>query len=490
MALFHMQTNVKSIDFREMPLMTVISESLKFIAHKAVSKLEEQIGKGVQIDKIRWVLTVPALWSEEHKLFMRKAAVEAGIIDHSNSSNLLLCLEPEGASIQCREDAEDSLKEKMVKDSVILVLDCGGGTVDITVHKLTSNPDENFLCEEILPSSGGCEWGSKFVDQYFEEFLKDFFGKDLYEIYLKNAVARLEILKHFEMLKRKFNPGVDERSRLQLSYLSDELTQNKLSELVERHNKNSPSEINLKQRGSSIIDLPPALMCCFFKPLFENIMSKVETLLEQSYNKVGYKAKFIFMVGGFSESPYLKAEIKKRFENENLSILVPRRPQVSVIRGACMYGLNPRTITSRIAKKTYGINTLTTFDHERHPEEKKVVIEGEDFCEDVFDIFVRKNESVSIDEFHTKTYCPVRSRQTVMRIIFYTTDATEVEFVDEKGISQLGELSIDIGKPFQSVEDKTVKVTLMFGTTHIYATATNKDATEIKKCEFKFDAST
>jgi len=30
---------------------------------------------------------------------MRKAAVEAGIVDHVNSPNLLLCLEPEGASI-------------------------------------------------------------------------------------------------------------------------------------------------------------------------------------------------------------------------------------------------------------------------------------------------------------------------------------------------------------------------------------------------------
>lgn len=482
-----MQTMVKSIDGREMPLMTVIAESLKFIANRALAKLEEQIGKGVQLNKIRWVLTVPALWSEEHKLFMRKAAKEAGIIDYSNSPNLLLCLEPEGASIQCREDAEGTLKEKMTKDTVVLVLDCGGGTVDITVHKLKSNPEENFLCEEILPSSGGCEWGSKYVDKYFEEFLKEFFGNDLYNIYLKNAVARLEILKHFEMLKRKFNPGKDDRSRLQLSYLSEELSQSKLNELVEKHNKSNPQEIHIKQRGSSCVDLPPALMMSFFQPLFENIMSKVESLLDQSYKKVGYQAKFIFMVGGFSESPYLKSEIKTRFEKGELSILVPRRPQVSVIRGACMYGLNPRTITSRIAKKTYGINTLTTFDPERHPEEKKVIIEGEDFCEDVFDVFVKKNESVSIDEFHTKTYCPVRSRQTVMRIIFYCTDATDVEFVDEKGVNQLGELNIDIGKPFQSVEDKTVKVTLMFGTTHIYATATNKDATEIKKCEFKFD---
>ena len=64
-----------------------------------------------------------------------------------------------------------------------------------------------------------------------------------------------------------------------------------------------------------------------------------------------------------------------------------------------MFGLNPRSITSRISKKTYGINTLTTFDPNRHTDEKKVVIEGEDFCEDV-----------GIDEVHIKTYCPVRAR--------------------------------------------------------------------------------
>lgn len=131
------------------------------------------------------------------------------------------------------------------------------------------------------------------------------------------------------------------------------------------------------------------------------------------------------MVGGFSESPYLKSEIKKNFEEQSagkINVLVPRRPQVSVIRGACLFGLNPRSITSRISKLTYGINTLTTYDPARHAEEKKVVIEGEDFCEDVFDAFVKRGEAVGIDEVHVKTYCPVRARQTVMRIIFYCTE--------------------------------------------------------------------
>ena len=53
---------------------------------------------------------MPALWSEEHKQFMRKAALEAEIIDNLSSPNLLLCLEPEGASISVREDAEETVK--------------------------------------------------------------------------------------------------------------------------------------------------------------------------------------------------------------------------------------------------------------------------------------------------------------------------------------------------------------------------------------------
>lgn len=138
-------------------------------------------------------------------------------------------------------------------------------------------------------------------------------------------MGRLDVLKHFEMLKRKFNPGVDERSRLQLSYLGEGLSAGKLKELVATYNGSHPPEFELKQRGSSSLDLPPSLMQCFFMPLFENIKSKVEQLVNQVESK-GEQVKFIFMVGGFSESPFLKSEIKKRFETGDAQVLVPRRP--------------------------------------------------------------------------------------------------------------------------------------------------------------------
>jgi molecular chaperone DnaK (HSP70) len=46
-------------------------------------------------------------------------------------------------------------------------------------------------------------------------------------------------------------------------------------------------------------------MSSFFQPLFENIKGKVEQLISQVESKKE-QVDFIFMVGGFSESPFLK----------------------------------------------------------------------------------------------------------------------------------------------------------------------------------------
>lgn len=199
----------------------------------------------------------------------------------------------------------------MVKDSVVMVLDCGGGTVDITVHKLKCNPDEQFVCDELLPSSGGCEWGSKFVDHHFELFLSIFFGPELIDCYYKNATARLDILKHFEMLKRKFTKGV--KSRMQLSYMNEELTGPMLKKIILAYNEEKPKDEQLNQKGASGVELPEKLMTSFFQPLFEKIETKVAELLQDADN-LKSPVDFIFMVGGFSESPYLKSSIKTKFE--------------------------------------------------------------------------------------------------------------------------------------------------------------------------------
>jgi molecular chaperone DnaK (HSP70) len=107
-----------------------------------------------------------------------------------------------------------------------------------------------------------------------------------------------------------------------LSYLGEELTSAKLGEFVRVFNERATSEAEasgetpalLKQRGASSVDLPAFLMESFFRPLFDQIKQKVHELITAAKEEKGCPVNFIFMVGGFSESPFLKSEIKKAFE--------------------------------------------------------------------------------------------------------------------------------------------------------------------------------
>lgn len=55
-------------------------------------------------------------------------------------------------------------------------------------------------------------------------------------------------------------------------------------------------------------------MISLFRPLFDQIKQKVHELITAAREEKGTPVNFIFMVGGFSESPFLKAEIKAAFE--------------------------------------------------------------------------------------------------------------------------------------------------------------------------------
>ena len=59
---------------KELPIMTIIRESIGFFKRHALEALSRQ--RNVRPDEIFWVLTVPAIWSEPSKELMRAAAIE------------------------------------------------------------------------------------------------------------------------------------------------------------------------------------------------------------------------------------------------------------------------------------------------------------------------------------------------------------------------------------------------------------------------------
>ncbi|NXS21165.1 HS12B protein, partial [Mystacornis crossleyi] len=95
---------LKASNGKLLPALTVFSESLRYLKEHALNTIEEASFQTVcDQEEITWVLTVPAIWSAAAKQFMRLAAKEAGIISDMISENLIIALEPEAASLWCKQ---------------------------------------------------------------------------------------------------------------------------------------------------------------------------------------------------------------------------------------------------------------------------------------------------------------------------------------------------------------------------------------------------
>ena len=82
------------------------------------------------VAEVTWVITVPADWSDRASDLVHKAAVDAGLQEKQPLMKILMLAEPEAACQQATINDPVSIWE------VVMVVDCGGGTIDITVHEI------------------------------------------------------------------------------------------------------------------------------------------------------------------------------------------------------------------------------------------------------------------------------------------------------------------------------------------------------------------
>ncbi|CAN0331620.1 unnamed protein product, partial [Ascophyllum nodosum] len=162
-------------DGEKRPLFQVVSATLRHFKEDILSHLSSSSGVAIGVRDITWVLTIPAIYDYFAKNFMRQAAHKAGIISTVDSSQLHLCLEPEAA---CLAESIKGAPGLCTPGSTIMIVDCGGGTVDITTHEiLFSKP---LRLKEVIPPTGG-PWGSTCVDNAFKDWLRGFLGESKFD---------------------------------------------------------------------------------------------------------------------------------------------------------------------------------------------------------------------------------------------------------------------------------------------------------------------
>ncbi|XP_060577016.1 heat shock 70 kDa protein 12A-like [Ruditapes philippinarum] len=462
--------------------MKVFSEGIRYLKDHLIMTSEEK-GVGLRFEEVHWVLTVPAIWNDSAKQFMREAAIEAGI----DTKHLSLALEPEAASLFCKylpvEKVEGNDGESRISSFApgkkYLVLDAGGGTVDITVHE--TQPDGTI--RELYKANGG-PWGGTKIDEAFQAFLEDVAGVDTMEIFMKDHKEDyLSLFREFEIKKKTFGSDLHAGQRITFRLpvtIHETYRIARGGDFRRSLMMKQDLQDQITFTGDKLRVQPRQV-----EQMFEKTCDKIVSHLKDIFSKPQVSGtEAILMVGGFSESMMLQRYIRDNFPG--MRIIIPEDAGLAVLKGAVIFGHNPKAIVSRAAKYTYGIRMYKTFDRNIHPESKKVILDGVEKCDYCFDIHVTEGQEVQIgEEFGEKSYVPSTRSQTKIALNVYTSDKTNPLFVDESGCTNIGKLDVDMSD-IEKYEDRNILVKMKYGDTELGVEAKIVKTSQILKASLNF----
>ncbi|XP_078592854.1 heat shock 70 kDa protein 12A-like [Branchiostoma floridae x Branchiostoma japonicum] len=475
-------TNLTARNGKRLRAMDVFADALRFLKGQALDVMRERTDVDFTTADIQWVLTVPAIWQPSARQFMRDAAYKAHLLSPENPDQLIIALEPEAASLWCRQlklvEFAEEKGEALVRDAIArkgtkyIVVDCGGGTVDITAHHI--QPDDSI--HEIFRATGGA-WGGSRVNKEFEMKLKGIFGEDFIDNF-KNSHPTdwLEIIGDFEMKKRSARSIEDKLTRIRLpsnfvNYYRCFPTHRNTDDIQDAIEERYPGgEVAI---NGDYLCLKGGIMRDMFEPAVSSIVEHIGNLLRKPKLR---DVRYFFLVGGFSGSAVLQKAIRDNFKND-YRILVPAEPNMAIVKGAVMFGKTPKVIQRRISARTYGVRTTKNFVEGHHPPSKRFYTStGSPKCRGIFKTLLNINDVVRLGESKTFTFHPLEPDQSRVTFDFFMTKSENPKYVDDEGVIPEG-CRITVRSPnISKGTNRDIELKIEFGGTEITATAIDVDS--------------
>ncbi|RIA90035.1 hypothetical protein C1645_738170 [Glomus cerebriforme] len=427
---------------------------------KLIKKKVEEMPGVVFYENVLVILCVPAEYSKKELAIMRECAFKADLTKEEYTEYLQFTTEPEAAAIYCMKNCLKNNEIEKVGTSFMIV-DCGGGTVDLTTRKFVS---EDQLGEVTERAGDYC--GSSFIDEAFLKYLgKKVGGSTIDKLRDKKSKSLQRMVDHF-CRKAKFPfTGKDTDFQYDLDILDIIKV---LKKYVNSEIKEMMKEINW------LIEIGFEEIKSMFDPIVEKIIQMIGTQLDNCRDE----CSIMFLVGGFGQSEYLKNRIEETFKDRVKTIIVAKEPVAAVVRGATLYGLslynklndmrnneNVRfVLKNRKLNFTYGIKVLKWFRNGDPPERKS----GDHIQK--FHRIAKRDDVVDIDkEIRVYNLCPVSEFQASATFYIYCTKDDDPEYCD--GMELLGTLKINLS---DRGPDRQVSFALSFGQMELTATARNE----------------
>ena len=271
----------------------------------------------------------------------------------------------------------------------------------------------------------------------------------------------------FEAKKRTANPSKATPLNISLPFSFIEHYQKLKGHNVEAAIRKFGNK-DIRWSSQGMLRLSPAAMHTLFEPVVRDIVRHIGDLLRKPELE---DVKFLFLVGGFAESPLLQTEIRRAFSSL-LRVIIPQDVGLTILKGAVMFGLDPTIVRVRRSALTYGVAVLNRFIPTKHPEDKRTKKDGVEWCTDVFDTFVTVDQSIALGEKVTRQYTPAKSYQTSTVIGIFSSEKEHVGFTTDVGVRRCGELYLEMPDTTGG-KSRKLEMTMMFGDTEIRVEATD-----------------
>ncbi|KAG0001684.1 Heat shock 70 kDa protein 12A [Entomortierella chlamydospora] len=424
-----------------------ISDYLYAFHEYAAEKILQEFGPSYSRKSFRYCLTVPAMWSDKAKDVMRRAAIRANVITKADHpERLMLVSEPEAAALYCERVCK---QYELEHGDRFLICDAGGGTIDLIVYDIASSTQGRRLSE--VTKGHGASCGSMFIDLNFRELLIRKFKSQGTKLPEGIILKLIETFAY--QLKPHFDGAEDQYLALPLSDCFDHL---KCPEAI------GIDDGYMRLKASEMKEI-----------VFEPVVTKVLALIREQLADAK-ECSAIFMVGGFGASDYLLDRVRQEFSDMVKIISAPYKPEVAVVCGAVYVGLSPKTVSTRVSRRCYGVSCEMEFQEDVDPIVlKRYRIQGV-YCANRFSVFVTKGQKVQVNECVTRSYQVVKENSYdtgACSIRIYAVDGQPPRYTT--GLHRLAEILIP--GTFKSSDplshEVSVEMKMYFGLNEIKAEA-------------------
>ena len=513
MNLYKNKETIKSTNGKEINIEVVISFLLRKISDEAINQIRRSSGKECAKNEIRWVVTIPAIWEEKSKEIMINASKAAGLINVNTDLSLFLALEPEVAGIFYFSSLYSKFDEELY-DTPYIICDIGAGTVDICTYikkrtkkendnliddddlkfiessenNLITNDNDNLIKEpkedifdsiliEEYPPIGDDHGGNYINEEFIRRLIENLFGKENVEN-LKNIKIKRwkEFEEKIEKLKKEFSDEEPHDCYLDCRIFYDNKDKEKSLEIYTNEYKKNhfryKYELKINPDDEWDLIFPSQIFADITKEVANDIFLK----LEEVYNNV--KKAHIIFTGAGSKNANLIQYITEIIDKKKLLLEIRStyQPEISIIKGAVLFGFQSNIIRKRKAKYTIGVRTSRVWDENLYKDKgEKTYIElmKRDECTNLFTKFITRNEYIGFDQVISKILYAVAKKPD---IIFYKTLKDDCKYIDEKDendnfiLEKFGEATLDIEEGFD-MDNREVQIDMKMGGTYIYAIA-------------------